>query len=31
MAELLHREETRQLIGFCPEIHRELPWKRVIL
>ena len=24
MAELLYREETRQLIGFCMEIHREL-------
>ena len=24
MSELLYREETRQLIGFCMEIHREL-------
>jgi GxxExxY protein len=24
MAELLHRDETGQLIGFCMEIHREL-------
>lgn len=24
MAELLYREETHQLIGFCMEIHREL-------
>ena len=24
MTELLYREETRQLIGFCMEIHREL-------
>jgi hypothetical protein len=24
MTELLHREETGRLIGFCMEIHREL-------
>ena len=24
MSELLYRDETRQLIGFCMEIHREL-------
>ena len=24
MPELLYREETRQLIGFCMDIHREL-------